>query len=84
MAGWRSRVDPYWAVDFCPRPVTLEDAKDELDSLLKSAVRASGVRRAAGRLVERRPGSSTVLHYASEALGSKLKTFGLVQWPGVR
>jgi asparagine synthase (glutamine-hydrolysing) len=78
---WRdgvTRIDPYWAVDFCPRPVTLEDAKDELDALLKSAVKEHlvsdvplGVWSSGGL------DSSTVLHYASETAGSRLKTFSV-------
>jgi asparagine synthase (glutamine-hydrolysing) len=78
---WRdgsTRIDPYWALDFRPQPKSLEDAREELDSLLKSAVREHllsdvplGVWSSGGL------DSSTVLHYAAEANGSKLKTFSV-------
>ena len=78
---WRdgsTRIDPYWALNFRPQPVTLEDAKGELDSLLKSAVREHlvsdvplGIWSSGGL------DSSTVLHYASEASATRLKTFSI-------
>jgi len=78
---WRdgqTRIEPYWAVDFHPQPIALEDAKEQLDTLLRSSVREHlvsdvplGVWSSGGL------DSSTVLHYAAEASGAKLKTFSI-------
>jgi asparagine synthase (glutamine-hydrolysing) len=78
---WRdgvSQIEPYWALDFRPRSRPLEEAKEELDALLKSAVREHlvadvplGIWSSGGL------DSSTVLHYAAEASGAKLKTFSI-------
>jgi asparagine synthase (glutamine-hydrolysing) len=69
----------YWRLEFEPDPkLTLEAAKQELDSLLRSAVREQlvadvplGVWSSGGL------DSSTVVHYASEYAAGKLKTFSV-------
>jgi len=81
MLDWRdgaTRIEPYWALDFRPRPMGLQEATEELDRLLKSAVREHlvsdvplGIWSSGGM------DSSTVLHYAAEAGGSRLKTFSI-------
>jgi asparagine synthase (glutamine-hydrolysing) len=78
---WRdgkTSIEPYWTLEFRPRPTTFEAAKEELDALLKSAVREHlvsdvplGVWSSGGL------DSSTILHYAAEASGSVLKTFSI-------
>src|SRR6202043_3777328 len=65
-------------LEFRPRPRTVAAAKEELDALLKSAVREHLVSDvplgiwASGGL-----DSSTILHYAAEACPRKLKTFSV-------
>jgi asparagine synthase (glutamine-hydrolysing) len=82
---WRdgsTTVEPYWQVEFRPRRRAAGEATEELDSLLKSAVREHlvsdvplGVWSSGGL------DSSTVLHYAAEASNAALKTFS-VSFPG--
>lgn len=71
-------IEPYWTLEFRPQPRTIDAAKEELDGLLKSAVREHlvsdvplGVWSSGGL------DSSTVMHYAAEASGSILKTFSI-------
>lgn len=69
----------YWRLEFDPDPKRdLESAKDELDGLLRSAVREQlvsdvplGVWSSGGL------DSSTILHYASETARGRLKTFSV-------
>jgi asparagine synthase (glutamine-hydrolysing) len=69
----------YWRIpDITPVPKSLEDAKAELDYLLDHAVREHlmsdvplGVWLSGG------VDSSTVLHYAAQASGSRLRTFSI-------
>ncbi len=67
----------WWQLRFAPRLRTLEDAKEELDSLLHAAIREHLISDvplgvwASGGL-----DSSTVLHYAAQAV-PKLKTFSI-------
>ena len=69
----------YWRLQFRPDPsLDLESAKEELDRLLRSSVREHmvsdvplGVWSSGGL------DSSTILHYASEASSSRLKTFSV-------
>ena len=69
----------YWRVPaITPRPISLEDAKAELDFLLDQAVREHlmsdvplGVWLSGG------VDSSTILHYAAQASGTRLKTFSI-------
>ncbi|MGH9632363.1 MAG: asparagine synthase (glutamine-hydrolyzing) [Bryobacteraceae bacterium] len=78
---WRngqSRTEAYWRIEFHPRPQPLSSAKEELDSLLRASIREHlisdvplGVWSSGGL------DSSTVLHYASEATSSRLKTFSV-------
>jgi asparagine synthase (glutamine-hydrolysing) len=69
----------YWKLPFgAPRNWSLQDAKEELDSLLKQSVREHllsdvplGVWLSGGI------DSSTILHYAAGETGSRLKTFSI-------
>ncbi len=79
----RVTTGTYWCLEMRPDPaITLGDAKEELDTLLRKAVREHllsdvplGVWSSGGL------DSSTILHYAAEAAGRKLKTFS-VSFPG--
>jgi asparagine synthase (glutamine-hydrolysing) len=71
-------IEPYWTLEFRPRPRTIDAAKEELDALLKSVVREHlvsdvplGVWSSGGL------DSSTIMHYAAEASGAVLKTFSI-------
>ncbi len=73
----RTRVEPYWQLSFAPRAQSVEDAKAELDTLLRDAVKEHllsdvplGVWASGGL------DSSTVLHYAAQSV-PKLKTFSV-------
>ena len=78
---WRDgdvRIEPYWQLRFRPRARQIAEAAEELDALLRSAVREHlvsdvplGVWSSGGL------DSSTVLHYAAEASASPLKTFSV-------
>jgi asparagine synthase (glutamine-hydrolysing) len=79
---WRDgevRSEAYWTLPFVqPRHLTLESAREELDPLLRDAVREHllsdvplGVWLSGGI------DSSTILHYAAEASSSKLKTLSI-------
>ena len=70
---------PYWEIKFTPDDrIGEEDAKSELDALLRDAVREQMVSDvplgvwASGGL-----DSSAVLHYAAEASSARLKTFSI-------
>ena len=71
--------EAYWTLPFgAPRNWSLEDAKEELDSLLKQSVREHlladvplGVWLSGGI------DSSTILHYAAGETSSRLKTFSI-------
>ncbi len=78
---WRdgvTKVTPYWKLQFVPdQSITEQDAREELDRLLRDAVREElvsdvplGVWSSGGI------DSSTLVHYASE-LGAGLKTFSI-------
>ena len=79
---WRNgavRTGAYWSLRLNPDPrITLEAAKEELDSLLRDSVREHLISDvplgvwASGGL-----DSSTVLHYAQQASSSQLKTFSV-------
>jgi asparagine synthase (glutamine-hydrolysing) len=71
------RIERYWHLDFDPQPVSMESAKEQLDSLIRSSVREHlvsdvplGVWSSGGL------DSSTVVHYASEQVRG-LKTFSV-------
>lgn len=79
---WRAgavATGEYWRLEFEPDPTRdLASAKDELDELLRSAVREQlvsdvplGVWSSGGL------DSSTILHYASEMASGRLKTFSV-------
>jgi asparagine synthase (glutamine-hydrolysing) len=78
---WRKgheRTVRYWSPDWTPAPISLGDAKEQLDSLLRESVKEHLVSDvplgiwASGGL-----DSSTVLHYAAEASSARLKTFSV-------
>ncbi len=78
---WRDgavRTEAYWRLNFDPRPRSLDEAKEELDWLLRESVREHLVSDvplgvwASGGL-----DSSTVVHYASQAASGRLKTFSV-------
>jgi asparagine synthase (glutamine-hydrolysing) len=69
---------PYWTLTFEPRPYSLSEATEELDSLLRSSVREHlvsdvplGVWSSGGL------DSSTIVHYSAEAAGRQLNTFSV-------
>jgi asparagine synthase (glutamine-hydrolysing) len=79
---WRNgevTTEPYWRLPLRVRPdITLEAAKEELDSLLASAVKEHllsdvplGVWLSGG------VDSATILHYAAKATTAQLKTFSI-------
>ena len=75
----RTAHDTYWRIPvIAPRQVSLEDAKAEFDFLLDQAVREHlmsdvplGVWLSGG------VDSSTILHYAAQASGTRLRTFSI-------
>jgi asparagine synthase (glutamine-hydrolysing) len=75
----RTTQHTYWQIPaITPRPTLLEDAKAELDFLLDQAVREHlmsdvplGVWLSGG------VDSSTILHYAAQASGTRLRTFSI-------
>jgi asparagine synthase (glutamine-hydrolysing) len=78
---WRDgaiQTTPYWNATWSPRSITLDQAKEELDHLLRSSVREHLVSDvplglwASGGL-----DSSAVLHYAAQESGDRLKTFSV-------
>lgn len=75
----RERTGPYWQLRFAPRGDTkLEAAKEELDSLLRSAVKEHLISDVPlGIWASGGVDSTTVLHYASEVATQQLKTFSV-------
>jgi len=80
---WRdgvSKVTPYWKLEFAPdAAITEDDARQELDRLLRESVREQlvsdvplGVWSSGGI------DSSTLLHYAAELGAGPIKTFSMV------
>ena len=78
---WRDgamRSQAYWRLEATPRARPLEEAKEELDFLLRRSVREHLISDvplgvwASGGL-----DSSTVVHYASAETGARLKTFSV-------
>ena len=69
----------YWRIpDMAPSSMSLEDAKSELDRLLEQSVlehRMSDV--PLGVWLSGGVDSTTILHYAAKASGSKLRTFSI-------
>lgn len=79
----RASVQAYWKLEFAPdHRITLPAAKEELDGLLRESVREHlasdvplGVWSSGGL------DSSTMVHYAAQQAGERLKTFS-VSFPG--
>ena len=75
----KSRIERWWKLEFTPQAdLTVDDAKVELDYLLKESVREHmtadvplGIWSSGGL------DSSTILHYASQATSRRLKTFSV-------
>lgn len=79
---WRAgqtRTERYWQLRFQPQPgLGMEDAKQQLDGLLRQSVRehlAADV--PVGLWASGGLDSSTLLHYAAEQSSAKLKTFSV-------
>ena len=79
---WKSgalTMEPYWTLNFRPNPrISFEEAQSELDRLLRLSVSEHllsdvplGIWASGG------VDSTTVLHYAAENAGTKLKTFSV-------
>ena len=75
----KSRIERYWELRFSPRAsMDVEDASEELDSLLRAAVREQLVSDVpSGIWLSGGLDSSTILHYASEAGARCPKTFSI-------
>jgi asparagine synthase (glutamine-hydrolysing) len=71
--------DAYWKLPFTqPSHCTLETAKEELDSLLQQSVREHMISDVPlGIWLSGGMDSTTILHYASRATASQLKTFSI-------
>ncbi len=83
---WRDgteRSEPFWVLPFgAVRRMTLDDAAGELDWLLRASVREHLVSDVPlGLWLSGGIDSSTILYYASQVLGSPLRTFS-VCFPG--
>ncbi len=79
---WREgveRTEEYWTLQFRPdKRITLEDAKDELDALLRDSVREHLIADVPlGIWASGGVDSSAILHYASQQSASQLKTFSV-------
>lgn len=76
--GGEGRLARYWQLEFRPVPRPVAEACEELDALLREAVREHLISDvplgvwASGGL-----DSSTILHYAAELLGTPLRTFSI-------
>jgi asparagine synthase (glutamine-hydrolysing) len=70
---------PYWRIpEIAPEPMSLEDAKSELDMLLERSVREHMMSDVPlGVWVSGGLDSSTILHYATQASSAKLRTFSI-------
>jgi asparagine synthase (glutamine-hydrolysing) len=69
----------YWSLPFAhPEPSTLESAKEELDDLLNKSVREHLISDVPlGIWLSGGMDSTTILHYASKATSSQLRTFSI-------
>lgn len=78
---WREgvmRTEPYWQLRFAPRPLALDDAKAELDHLLRESVREHLVSDVPlGVWLSGGLDSSAITHYASALFPGRLKTFSV-------
>ncbi len=75
----RTHTEAYWQLEFRPdRRITLDAAKDQLDLLLRSSVQEHMVADVPlGLWSSGGVDSSTILHYASQATSTRLKTFSI-------
>ena len=75
----RSTIEPYWTLDFVPQDhLTLEDARERLDQLLRESVREHLISDVpAGIWLSGGIDSTTILHYACEAGLRRPKTFSI-------
>ena len=72
------RVEPYWQLRFSPKPRTLDDAKAELDHLLRESIREHLVSDVPlGVWLSGGLDSSTITHYAAQLFPGTLKTFSV-------
>jgi asparagine synthase (glutamine-hydrolysing) len=73
------RRDSYWSVpEPSPEPMQLEDAKAELDRLIEQSVREHMMSDVPlGIWLSGGLDSTTILHYAAQASGSRLRTFSI-------
>jgi len=78
-ADGRERTGPYWQLRFTPRgDIKIANAKEELDSLLRSAVKEHLISDVPlGIWASGGVDSTAVLHYASQVATQKLKTFSV-------
>jgi asparagine synthase (glutamine-hydrolysing) len=69
----------YWRIpEIAPQPMALEDAKSELDLLLKQSIREHMMADVPlGVWISGGLDSSTILHYATQASTSRLRTFSI-------
>jgi asparagine synthase (glutamine-hydrolysing) len=79
---WRNGLvhrQPYWSVPACkPQAISLEDATAQLDQLMEQSVREHLLSDVPlGIWLSGGVDSSTILHYAAEASGQRLKTFSI-------
>ena len=78
---WRDgaiRTEHYWQLRFLPRPRTLDNAKSELDYLLRESVREHLVSDVPlGVWLSGGLDSSAITHYAAHLFPGKLKTFSV-------
>ena len=79
---WRAgeiHSEAYWNLPFVPpRQITMDAAKEELDSLLEQAMREHLLSDVPlGIWLSGGIDSSTILHYAAKASGSRLKTLSI-------
>jgi asparagine synthase (glutamine-hydrolysing) len=78
----RVTEEPYWQLQFSERKRPFPEAVEEFDALLRDSVREHMVADVPlGLWVSGGLDSSTMLHYASQATTSRLKTFSL-SFPG--
>jgi asparagine synthase (glutamine-hydrolysing) len=77
--GGRWTEEPYWTLGIWPRAgLGMDGAKEELDGLLRAAVREHLVSDVPlGVWASGGIDSTTVLHYAAEEAGQRLKTFSV-------
>ncbi len=75
----RTVKQAYWQIpEIRPKPISLEEAKSELDSLLDQSVREHLMSDVPlGIWLSGGIDSSTILHYAAQASSSRLRTFSI-------